>query len=515
MIDDIDYLKEQSEKDSIVIFVDSSKRDYNIYSTPSEYGLTFEQPFRNVYSVEILDATIPTVMYNVDKPKSSMYLSIVKRSTKNIQPNSVYLVSELFMCSVFTILFDADYESTVLVVDFSQITIYFDIADPANDYIPSSSNIVAMRRVIENTSIVEYVNQTSEEFHIFTYSDKTYCIKSIEANKQIISIIEDNNYCVVLNSLGKYDLVYFNFKTVSSHAFQSMKTDNVYSLMILNCRSTVTVGNYTALSLREYLTSHWLSYNIVVSQVGNTDDTFQGRYKFTCTDLIIFNCVKRSLDTVLGFDLYPQKADQDIYYKGVTVGKNVQVFMSIYNASSQFYEIIPPGLMNLRGERYIILRCPELEDHLYGSYSYNSFTPGIGMFKIESYTTSSTSLRWDYTTLVRKPIHPIGKLSKLTFRFVMSSGDLYDFKGLNHQFMLAIKYYIPTKKIKFTRSVLNPNYNPNFIDYMSTNKNIQNREGSDNEDEGDIDEEQAYNAYKKQISVYQKKIEESDDYDTP
>ena len=134
--------------------------------------------------------------------------------------------------------------------------------------------------------------------------------------------------------------------------FQSIKSDNVYSLMVLNYRSSILIGNYSAISLREYLTAYWLGYNIVVSQVGNTDDSFQGRYKFTCTDFIIFNCSKRSLDSVLGFDLYPQKADQDVLYKGVRVGKNVQVFMSIYNATSQLYEITPPGLMNLRGVIY-------------------------------------------------------------------------------------------------------------------------------------------------------------------
>ena len=50
-IDDIDFLKENSENDSVIIFIDSERRDYIAFPTPSEYSVTFDQPFKNVYSV--------------------------------------------------------------------------------------------------------------------------------------------------------------------------------------------------------------------------------------------------------------------------------------------------------------------------------------------------------------------------------------------------------------------------------------------------------------------------------
>jgi hypothetical protein len=42
-------------------------------------------------------------------------------------------------------------------------------------------------------------------------------------------------------------------------------------------------------------------------------------------------------------------------------------------------------------------------------------TPGIGLFKMASAFGGITNLRFDYTTLITRPFHPIGKLSKLSF----------------------------------------------------------------------------------------------------
>jgi hypothetical protein len=157
-------------------------------------------------------------------------------------------------------------------------------------------------------------------------------------------------------------------------------------------------------------------------------------------------------------------------------------------------------LISLLGERFAILRIKELEDHLYGSYSYMQMTPGIGMFKMAAAFGGITNLRFDYTSVVRKPFHPIGKLSKLSIRFETSSGRLYDFKGVNHQLMVNIKFYVPTQKVKFSKSILNPNYDPNVMEYMSKNKSIQYREDSDDEEE--FDQENYYQLYRKELDKY-------------
>ena len=49
MIDDIDYLLENSEKDSMVLYIDSSLRNKLYYPSANEYTIQFSQPFKYVY----------------------------------------------------------------------------------------------------------------------------------------------------------------------------------------------------------------------------------------------------------------------------------------------------------------------------------------------------------------------------------------------------------------------------------------------------------------------------------
>ena len=48
---------------------------------------------------------------------------------------------------------------------------------------------------------------------------------------------------------------------------------------------------------------------------------------------------------------------------------------------------------------------------------------------------------------------------------------------LNHHFLLNIKFYTPIQKREQVDYVLNPNYNPNLIEYykLIKDKNIQDR----------------------------------------
>ncbi len=65
-IEDVDYLKQNSQKQSYIFLVNSKDRDKGSYPTPSEYVVDFSQPFTNVIGLNVLDASIPRTMYNID-----------------------------------------------------------------------------------------------------------------------------------------------------------------------------------------------------------------------------------------------------------------------------------------------------------------------------------------------------------------------------------------------------------------------------------------------------------------
>ena len=58
-IEDIDYMRENSIKQSYIFMIDSADRDHFQFSTPSVYTVTFDQPFTNVFGLEVIDANIP------------------------------------------------------------------------------------------------------------------------------------------------------------------------------------------------------------------------------------------------------------------------------------------------------------------------------------------------------------------------------------------------------------------------------------------------------------------------
>ena len=144
-------------------------------------------------------------------------------------------------------------------------------------------------------------------------------------------------------------------------------------------------------------------------------------------------------------------------------------------------QITAPGMINLAAENYVLLRCDEIENHLRGSYNTEKYTPGLGVLNIgvHGYAESKN----DFFSVKYKEFHPIGRLTKMSFRFERKSDrKLYDFKHIDLHFLLSIKFFRPSAKASFERSILNPEYDSNFISYIN-NTNEYEEPSSDEEDD--------------------------------
>ena len=71
---DVAHLKKHGHKESYIFYVDSQFRDKDMYQTPSEYTITFDSSFKNVYALEILDASIPRTQYSIDTHNNTLVL---------------------------------------------------------------------------------------------------------------------------------------------------------------------------------------------------------------------------------------------------------------------------------------------------------------------------------------------------------------------------------------------------------------------------------------------------------
>jgi hypothetical protein len=147
--------------------------------------------------------------------------------------------------------------------------------------------------------------------------------------------------------------------------------------------------------------------------------------------------------------------------------------------SDEYHTLIGPGTYNFIGERYIILRCPEIEDSSYRSLATTNNFLGLAMFRLGTVGLSDNKV--SHVRVPTRKFHPVGKVPKLSFRFETIHGQPYDFKGVNHTLTLVMHYLVPNSDTQFKRSIINPNYTGNFLDYMM---HQESHEGdSDDQDE--------------------------------
>ena len=184
------------------------------------------------------------------------------------------------------------------------------------------------------------------------------------------------------------------------------------------------------------------------------------------------------------------------------IGKGDHGKYAISDSFSNKQNIQSPGLINLIGDRYIKLRSSTIEQHLHNSISNSKNAIGLGLFKLGF--SGYVDNRFDFINVKYRDFHPIGKLSSIDFRFETLDDKLYDFKGINHHFILNIKFYTPIQEQAKIDYVLNPNYNPNLIEY----KKLQ-------YDKYDSDEdiEEITNDFKNNFLKAEKKYEYSSDED--
>ena len=513
MIEDIEYLNDHCEKDAATFYVDTNSRNREFFPYPAEFVVDFPQPFKLVNGFDILDAAIPTTMYNIDIPSIDNSFTLVSIPPYSSNDRTAHFL-ELTTSEIFGNIFEAKVESNILVCVEDVLNTY-NIQEQdklKSDTVIKLPHYVAIRRQLFNVPIVKQKNNINGTMFYITFQDNYYSVVNDTNNQAIIDILKDDNYSLTMTSPNVFTVTYFEFYNVTETISTTITSNVEYIILVSNYTKSVQEGNYDVSTIRNDLNSLWNDVNIFVENT-TTVERKQGRFKISSSELIIYNAKKSGMSRSIGFDLLPSATDKALYTP-CNVRGNKRIYIGVYNNDEKIYLIFAPGIVNLLGERFVILRCKEIEDHLLGSFAYMSYTPGIGLFKLAASYNDITNLRFDFVNLVRKPFHPIGKLHKLTFRFETSAGDLYDFKGVNIQMLFMIKFLVPTQKFKFEKSILNPNYDPNFMKYMSTSKNIQYKEDSDNEEE--FDNDKYYQMYKKEMDKYDYSSsgdeEEGDDY---
>ena len=309
---------------------------------------------------------------------------------------------------------------------------------------------------------------------------------------------------------------------------------------------TMPVGDYSLASFIQFFNEQ---INISISDnIDNSEVEFEASgltepiditdiIQFRCNFPFIFNMHDSTIAETLGFNLLTKKEFHNkkySYYERLAQKKSVNIYddknnfietrknnilahMKLYVSfknnniiTNMKYNIIAPGLVCFTGEKYIILRSPEIEEHSFGSLAYTNNNLGIAKFRTNAIGFNDEKLY--ITKIPIREFHPIGKLSKLTLKFETGNGELYDFKGINHNITLAICYYEPQFNTNQEfNSILNPNYTNNFNNYKYTNAEQEVINESDDDEDDIIDDIADDNYSRDNINNY-KKIEQKYNY---
>lgn len=505
-IEDIDYLYENSEKENFLLIADSATRNRDFFPFPNEYTITFEQPFKNVFGIDVLDASIPSTMYNIEDGENGVCGFTYTLNPDVTAPDLQTMLYELQNFDEFDmslnktdILDHMTLGSDNRITGISMITTFDKVEEYLNgNQLPHedlSGCFLYRRRVYNNAPIFEkskHIKFTHPE-QMFTFNGAEYVIENDpdDVNKQqIITALNDERCRLVVkkNANKTFTLICYAIDEVPLLFLADLRGYNntINFILTVNFFFTEFIpGNYGVTDFLNEAKRAFGGTNIVANTAASTDIKIQPKMSFTAAIGFVFNGEKLSAKTSMGFDEHAMPNEKKAYTK-LYFRDNKRLYAAVFNSKSETYTLIAPGVIYLLGTRYCLLRCKEIEDHLYGSRAYGQYSPGVAMFKMYA-VNDIAHQRFDFVNFHKKPFHPIGKLDRLSFKFERADGTIYDFKGANHLLIINIKYLVPSQKRKFDRSILNPNYrydvNPSLM------RQIEFKETSDAEEEDGEDDD--------------------------
>lgn len=466
-MDDVDEMRVRGEIDTTVIFIDSSLRDVSAYPDPAEYVVKFQEPLRNVVGVDVLDAQVPSTMYVVDEHNRDMLLYGIGVPSESVSREAYvgdYLrwLLELEGRDAFGLAPDA-YDGTYT----QQIIARLSVADarlgdpisiPLED-IPGQSN--AYDRVMSVTDISTYRASSGP----------------VPPGYKQVRLRSSVYWLPVALGSGVERVIFDEVAGVAVMVTVAIRNADPNGYPILCQRLRFPPGNYSTLTSMISAASSGggdanaatttgtpLGDPYMSSQSTDPERLLKVRFdsevwntKLKCTKTMIAMDTSCGMSEVLGF-ISPPKGRLRV--QGRSFATNL-----VDGVLHQYLD--GAGVVNMTGERYVIMRCPEIEAGMYASVTSGMQGTGVGLFRLPQ-PGIIREQRQDYITVIKRPFHPIGKLDQMTLRFERgtSSGALYDFKGVNHMIVLAVKIMVAKRVPATGLSQLNPNYRSNYLDYM-------------------------------------------------
>ena len=479
-MDDVETISKFGVDETYIFIADSSKRDKAAYPTAAEYEVQFNSQFRNIVKFEVLQASIPRTDYLVDETECSFTYAINQPTNINTWQQDV--AGNIRTANITP----GDYNFPQLVDEMNRV-----LQETSNTF-----NDTVTLRVSPTTNPSEISNKmTITSSGAFTFLGDQSTIKSTIGFGDPV-VPNGTDYSVVPG----YNT---NFPNGAANVFLSTQSTtpgaqqyNTFVGIFPPGDDTSFSGIYATQTLRQYFVAQAAGVPSAISgyfrDIGTaptggfvvnlaikngTTNTTIASGNITSINDDLTPSVTTGLTVVSNFiqgESYyveftpassgttvsnctslwhaepnlPPVSGSYIQINGITVFPG-QLF-SVDVVSGAFgNNIVSPGIVNIRGARYLKIRCLELETLIYKDRVGEPTTAGVGIVNIIGYGYAEA--RYSFSSIPIQAFHPIGKLQKLTFRIERPDGSLYNTNGVDNTFLCALTFRaVPNNSVNKT-----------------------------------------------------------------
>lgn len=532
-IEDVQYLKSRAAKEEYVAVIDSARRNKAQYPTPQEYVVEFDAPFQNVYGLDVIDVNIPRSGYIIDTYNNKIFFRFdyLGSSLRNWIQGEVPVGNYGTTSGVSQEI--TDISDLVEAIENTLVDKTHSLLNPNNpEYDPTSPNArrirveiagaegqtdpVVIARAFRRNKKIRFTSSYAFAIDVrrstfrsiiglSDQSDATDLTSTNDTKKQPVStsILQSPANLTELFPVTRDQYLFETF--IPSNNGNAVSSGFMESIVIQFGRiGTPPVGASGAVTFRleeEFLNDEEtieraivyqknIPYASLVSPSGVKTITLTGsdvssvvlkkqvRYWVYVTDdgnVDINNC------WAMFHGQLTAPIDQNEMYKE-ELGERVPYYDPLHTMAVTIRSLVtgqalePRGIVDLFGERYIQLRCTEIEEHLHRNRAYERYNVGLAIIPT---SLEYRNLSEKFVLLPSRTFHPIGRMKRMTFRFETSSGELYNFNGIDHTVTVIVRYYKMPDQEPMDAYVQNPRYQPNYLDYLHE----QMVEGDESEEE--------------------------------
>lgn len=464
---DIQYMQDHSNTEEYLAVIDSSRRDKSIFPRPSNYSITFRDPFTHVYGCDVVELNVPRSGYLINASNNILrfrytdpewiarygtaYLTVTVAQGNH---DAVSLLAELnkqlktYGRIIEVQNFTTPFEVRNQYIFLSEFPFEFDASSSIKNILGFAEVLVLPSKALTEYN-VRYLTDLVPIVSSFTGSTNTddgFPITKHRYLQQYFTAVKGG----YLAGLEVFVIPFGDMTNVG--------IDIDYKIVHARTNRVIVTGQLTIEDNADYTKLRLDQVNQDPEDPFDVTDVYYVEL-YDADNSDINNCWRVThgpMPKNFGTLFMTREDVRELFYEN-----DHMINMRVYIHPIK-HALIPPGIVNLSGAGFIQLRCPEIEKNLFKGRMYEETNVGLAFIKISKFIDFSE--RYTSSVTPRRTFHPISRLQKLTFTFTNPDGTEHDFRGVDHTIVLQLRYYTAPPAI-YSMKALNPRYDPNPISY--------------------------------------------------